>query len=121
MKAVIHKTGAIGEVLGIERRDDGNDYVYFQNGLCKPISEVGFLNPYEQYEEDCYDWADFRREAAKDILCALLGRVERFYTSIKYADSSKPISDHRDFIRIAIEDADELIKQLKEYEQRENR
>ena len=72
MKAVIHATGAIGEVLGIERRDDGNDYVYFQGGLCKPISEVGFLNPYEQYEEDCYDWANFRREAAKEALCVMI-------------------------------------------------
>lgn len=99
MKAVIHATGAIGEVLGIERRDDGNDYVYFQNGLCKPISEVGFLNPYEQYEEDCYDWADFRREAAKDILCAM----------IHHQNSTDPIE-----VSIAIDIADELIKQLKE-------
>lgn len=99
MKAVIHKTGAIGEVLGIERRDDGNDYVYFQNGLCKPISEVGFLNPYEQYEEDCYDWANFRREAAKEILCALI-----IHCSLPREDGA----------RIAIEYADELIKQLKE-------
>ena len=112
MKAVIHATGAIGEVLGIERRDDGNDYVYFQNGLCKPISEVSFLNPYEQYEEDCYDWADFRREAAKDILCAMLGRVERFYTGVSI-DGKNKIYDHKDFIKLAIEDADELIEQLR--------
>lgn len=98
MKAVIHATGAIGEVLGIERRDDGNEYVYFQNGLCKPISEVGFLNPYEQYEEDCYDWADFRREAAKDFTVALV--------SSGYGLNPKTIA-------YAIEMSNELIKQLK--------
>ena len=54
MKAVIHKTGAIGEVLGIEKRD-GIEYAYFENGLCKPVSEIGFLIPFEQYEEDNYD------------------------------------------------------------------
>lgn len=99
MKAVIHATGAIGEVLGIERRDDGNVYVYFQGGLCKPISEVGFLKPYEQYEEDCYDWADFRREAAKDFTVASVSSGSGL--------NSKTIA-------YAIEMADELIKQLKE-------
>ena len=100
MKAVIHATGAIGEILGIERRDDGNDYVYFQNGLCKPISEVGFLNPYEQYEEDCYDWEIFRREAAKDVLSGLASSDTDHYLT--------------EDVKLAIDYADELIKQLKE-------
>ena len=58
------------------------------------------------------NWSAFRREAAKDILCSLLGRVERIYTSVKSEGSR--VTDHRDFIRVAIEDADELIKQLRE-------
>lgn len=98
MKAVIHKTGAIGEVLGIERRD-GVDYVYFESGLCKPVSEVGFLNPYEQYLEDVSDWSDFRREAAKDILCAMVSTT----------NGANPKD-----VTTAIEIADELIKQLRE-------
>lgn len=98
MKAVIHKTGKIGEVLGVEMRD-GVDYVYFESGLCKPVEEVGFLNPYEQYIEDVSDWSDFRREAAKDILCAML--------------SSKQEASSQD-ITTAISIADELIKQLLE-------
>lgn len=98
MTAVIHKTGAIGEVLGVERRD-GVDYVYFKSGLCKPINEVGFLLPYHQYEEETFDWLDFRREAAKDILCAML--------------STKTTAGDSD-IATAIEIADELIKQLKQ-------
>lgn len=106
MKAVIHKTGAIGEVLGIERRD-GVDYVYFESGLCKPVSEVGFLNPYEQYLEDVSDWSDFRREAAKDILVA----------AIKADDEREVIFEDKNFpcyVRQSIKLADELIKQLKE-------
>lgn len=100
MKAVIHKTGAIGEVLGIERRDDGIDYVYFENGLCKPVSEVGFLNPYEQYMEDCDDWSAFRREAAKDILAGLASWN----------------TDHHlnEDVQLAINYADALIAKLKE-------
>jgi len=99
MKAVIHKTGKIGEVLGVERRD-GVDYVYFESGLCKPVKEVGFLNPYEQYMEDVSDWSDFRREAAKDILAGLCAH-------------DGPI-DIKDDVRIAIKLADELIKQIRE-------
>lgn len=59
-----------------------------------------------------WDWEKFRREAAKDILCALLGRVERFYTGVSV--NEKKIFDHKDFIKLAIEDADELIRRLKE-------
>ena len=116
MKAVIHATGAIGEVLGIERRDDGNDYVYFQSGLCKPISEVGFLNPYEQYEEDCYDWADFRREAAKAAMQGILASGDDGW-SLTLAEGYKPEEKHSypiGIARFAIACADELIKQLKE-------
>ena len=61
-----------------------------------------------------WSWEKFRRDAAKDILCSLLGRVERIYTCVK-SDGTR-VTDHRDFIRIAIEDADELIKQLREDE-----
>lgn len=60
------------------------------------------------------EWSAFRREVAKDILCAMLGRVERLYTGVSM--DGKKISDHKDFIKLAIEDADELIKQLKENE-----
>lgn len=98
MKAVIHKTGKIGEVLGVERRE-GIDYVYFESGLCKPVSEVGFLNPYEQYMEDVSDWSDFRREAAKDILCAMLSTVHQAY---------------KEDVTTAIRITNELIKQLRE-------
>ena len=102
MKAVIHKTGAIGEVLGIERCD-GIDYVYFEGGLCKLVSEVGFLLPYHQYEEETYDWLDFRREAAKGAMCAMI-----------QASTDECYPDPNEICCMAIEYADELIKQLKE-------
>lgn len=58
------------------------------------------------------DWSAFRREAAKDILCSLLSRVERFYTGV--SDGTNRITNHADFVTMAIADADELIRQLKE-------
>lgn len=103
MKAVIHKTGEIGEVLGIEKRD-GIDYVYFvESGLCLPVSEVGFLATYEQYSEDVSDWSSFRREAAKDILVGLCANND---IGCRQSDDGLASS--------AIALADELIKQLKQ-------
>ena len=85
---------------------------------------AGFKDGYEYYRSadlifpdtpdwDKTDWSSFRREAAKDILCAILGRVERFYTGVSI-DGKNKISNHKDFIELAIKDADELIRQLKQ-------
>lgn len=52
-------------------------------------------------EENTFDWQSFRAEAAKDILCAMIARGEK----------AKPI-----VVDIAIDGADELIKQLKKEE-----
>ena len=76
------------------------------------------ISPYYAYKQGIQDGAayneeSFRREAAKDILCAMLGRVERFYTGVSI-DGKNKISDHEDFIKLAIEDADTLIAKLKE-------
>ena len=106
MKAVIHKTGAIGEVLGIERRE-GKDYVYFENGYSCLIGEVGFLTPYENFAEDKSWWADFRREAAKDILCSLVWERDSLATP-----HGKRVGEVE--VSLAIYLADELIRQLKE-------
>ena len=59
----------------------------------------------EKFEPELVDWSFFRREAAKDILAG-------WY--------SNPYSDNRSFselARMAIGQADELIKQLKEEKQ----
>ena len=52
-----------------------------------------------QKAQDDLEWASFRREAAKDILCALI-----IHCSLAREDGA----------RIAIEYADELIKQIRE-------
>lgn len=61
----------------------------------------------EKHEPEFVDWSAFRREAAKDILCARIsGRVGCYNADDKYVNAQKC----RDAIRLA----DELIKQLKE-------
>ena len=65
---------------------------------------VGPISIYKIYQEgyqdrELDDWEKFRREAAKDILCALI-----IHCSLAREDGA----------RIAIEYADELIKQIKE-------
>ena len=102
MKAKVIKTGEIVNVVPTEGgwvADFGNSIRHYAD------SELDF---------EFADWDKFRREAAKDILCSLLSRVERIYTCVK-SDGSR-VTDHRDFIRVVIEDADELIKQLREGE-----
>ena len=56
--------------------------------------------PDERQVESKPDWSTFRREAAKDILCALV------------ADGQIPVN--ADSVTHCIELADELIRQLKE-------
>ena len=75
---------------------------------------AGFKNDYEYYRAadlvfpdtpdwDKTDWSSFRREAAKDSLCALLQDARISY-SLSYEW----------YCQRALEIADELIKQLKE-------
>ena len=67
---------------------------------------VGPISIYKVYQEGYNDreedyWASFRREAAKDILCAMVSTT----------NGANPKD-----VTTAIEIADELIKQLKEDE-----
>ena len=87
MKAKVIKTGEIVNVVPTE----GGWVAVFENGVWHYTdSELDF-----NFE----DWEKFRREAAKDILCAM----------IHHQNSTDPIE-----VSIAIDIADELIKQLKE-------
>lgn len=67
------------------------------NGPIRSADDVEIVE--EEKPKDTTDWAAFRREAAKDILCALI-----IHCSLAREDAA----------RIAIEYADELIKQIKE-------
>ena len=73
---------------------------YTENGECS----------YVDFSEDGFDWESFRNQAAKDILCAVLPRIAiidgNFQQSIENAISN------------SIDVANELIKQLKEKEEK---
>lgn len=87
MKAKVIKTGEVVEVHKTTTgwaSDNLNKTRFFEE------SELDF---------DYREWEIFRREAAKEILCALI-----IHCSLPREDGA----------RIAIEYADELIKQLKE-------
>ena len=91
MKAKVIKTGEIVNVVPTE----GGWAAVFENGVWHYTdSELDF---------EFADWADFRREAAKDILCALV--------SMPSIWEEYPI---KSLAKSAIMQADELIKQLKE-------
>lgn len=103
--------GPNGEFLGLETLG----YTQTEEEYCKehgltydpdsPLnSHSGYymsailpLEAFDLWQEP--DWQSFRREAAKDILCAIVSRPDDF--AYKTAASE------------AIEQADELIKQLK--------
>lgn len=101
MKAKVIKTG---EVVEVQKTTTG--------WASETLDRIRFFEDSE-LDFNFENWEAFRREAAKDILCAVLGRVERFYTGVSI-DGHNKIHDHKDFIKLAIKDADELIKQLKE-------
>lgn len=92
---------------------------------CKDCTNWGCLRRTSDAEKDCYyeekekisyqemfDWQSFRAEAAKDILCAIINRESSF------TKNGKVIVSHKDFIEMAIVDADELITKLKEKEEK---
>ena len=60
--------------------------------------------------ESTFDWQSFRNQAAKDILCAIRNRESSFTRNGQVAVF------HKDFIEMAVEDADALIAKLKEKE-----
>ena len=61
----------------------------------------------EKFEPEFVDWQAFRREAAKDILCALVGNK----------DYLKVIGRIEPETMLAIRFTDELIKQIKQLKQ----
>lgn len=85
MKARNRKTGEVVEIIsysGRVDRDDVLDYVNYIDSNGKEHTEDGRgLNFYWDFEpveqehsisENKVDWPSFRREAAKDILCAMI-------------------------------------------------
>ena len=119
MKARNRKTGEIVTIVAYSGRVDRNDildYVYYVDSNGKEHTEDGRgLNLYWDFETEIenpsinktiVDWSSFRREAAKDILPALIDKASDVYDLESLA---KDVWCHQ-----AIEWADELIKQLKD-------
>lgn len=83
---------------------------------------AGFKDGYEYYRaadlvfpdtpawDPNIDWSAFRREAAKDILCSVVANPGRI------GDVEYGRNDYRqsEYVRFAIDCAEELIKQLKQ-------
>jgi hypothetical protein len=113
MKYRIRKTNEIVDVVGHSvctyTRLPATDYVCYIDNKGEEIVGRG-LNLIWDFEpileEYSFDWQSFRAEAAKDILCAVLPRVE-----IIDGDIQQSI---KNTISNSINVADELIKQLKE-------
>ncbi len=92
-----------GEVYEAETWKNWNGVVlYVKKGTNGPIRSGDDVEIVEEDKpKDTTDWAAFRREAAKDILCAMV--------SGGYGRGRE-----REQAQLAVMYADELIKQLKE-------
>lgn len=66
----------------------------------------------ELFKREDFDWQSFRAETAKYILCAIINRESSF------TRNGEVVVSHKDFIEMAIEDADALIIKLKEKEEK---
>jgi hypothetical protein len=109
MKARIKGTNTIVECIRI-------DGFFGEKGKGVYCQYINGEHPgaYETIPGDClieiendFDWQSFRAEAAKDILCAML-------TDQRISE----IMPYKDLVRMSLECTDELIKQLKEKEEK---
>ena len=74
-------------------------------------SNAEFSSPCTVINQDSFDWQSFRAEAAKDILCAVIsGGISSGAGSI--------IPEKENLVNVSIEIANELVKQLKEKEEK---
>lgn len=93
MKARIKETGEIIDLAQEVIGHKGERFQWFQLELIP--------EPYDEF----FDWQSFRNQAAKDILCAM---IQGGYAESRIEHQSA----------LAIKYADELIKQLKEKEEK---
>ena len=98
-------------VAAVEMRGDltqgrkSEIYAYLEKQKeCVADSSKASADKEDEWPKDTTDWDAFRREAAKDILCAMNCAPGPYMKSLQEA------------VHDAIKQADELIKQLKEDE-----
>ena len=101
MKAREKNTGKEITILGISK--EWGTATYIEDGILRQKNLSGEWEIID--ESESVDWDAFRREAAKDILCALIGRE-----GLLVVDKRPGEIEVTDAICIA----DELIKQLKQ-------
>lgn len=105
MKARNTKTGEIVTHFGYSKEWGTVSFVD-QSGILRHANyESGTWEIID--DGDGVDWDAFRREAAKDILCAIL-------RSNQTDDNDKPFRTFEDLAKCSVACADELIKQLQE-------
>ena len=100
MKAREKNTGKEITILGISK--EWGTATYIEDGILRQKNLSGEWEIID--ESESVDWSSFRRETAKDILCALVGNK----------DYLKVIGRIEPETTLAIRFADELIKQIKQ-------
>ena len=124
MKARIKRNGQVIDVVPVETRmeTDGIHAYYTEAGSEKLTSLCLWKDTeldFNVCELSKQDWSSFRREVAKDILCSLvkIGEMRDSFhqnTGVFKGRLFEPALRMDEAVSLAIEYADELIKQLQE-------
>ena len=96
-----------GEVVKVSRECFSSDGQLLGYVIGDPAAPGGEVYYSKEDVAEAPDWVAYRREAAKDILCAIL-------RSNQTDDNNKPFRTFEDLAKGSVACADELIKQLKE-------
>lgn len=80
-------------------------FMWYEQEAHTKIPDEWFAEAQLQKPEKTTDWSSFRREAAKDLLAAIMVQNGQDFFTVSY---------HPHVVSAAIKLADELIKQLKE-------
>lgn len=119
MKYKIRKTKEIVDVVGYSActhtRFPESDYVCYIDDegneiVGRGLNLVWDFEPINKESANDFDWQSFRAETTKDIFCAVLPKIEIIEGGIQQSIENA--------INNSINVADELIKQLKENEEK---
>ena len=113
MKARIKEFGQIIDVVQVKTRleTDGPHTYYAEKGTEYGSGHLLWKDTQLDFNicnQSDFDWSSFRREAAKDVLPAMIN-----WRRTKESGANILISKE-DAVKLAIEYADELIRQLKQ-------
>lgn len=110
MKARNNKTGEVVTNFGFSKEFGTVSYIDSKGVLTFNTPNSGEWTIIDEGESD-FDWKSFRNQTAKDILCATLsGGIASGATGL--------MEEKGNIVKASIEISDELIKQLKEKEEK---